>query len=107
MPRSQVVFIEIHGISEYLVPSSKLRIISLVEINYIIHVTPRDHNYEPQSQSPVILDMIALGYSCIYWDLLFSLGFSHSSVGKESACNAGDPGLIPGLGRSPIEGTGY
>ena len=30
-----------------------------------------------------------------------------SSVGKESACNAGDPGLIPGLGRSPVEGNGY
>ena len=32
---------------------------------------------------------------------------SHSSVGKESACNAGDPSLIPGLGRSPGEGIGY
>ena len=31
----------------------------------------------------------------------------HSSVGKESACNAGDPGLIPGSGRSPGEGIGY
>ena len=30
-----------------------------------------------------------------------------SSVGKESACNAGDPGLIPGLGRYPGEGIGY
>ena len=29
-----------------------------------------------------------------------------SSVDKESACNAGDPGLIPGLGRSPGEGMG-
>ena len=29
------------------------------------------------------------------------LGFPPSSVGKESACNAGDLGLIPGLGRSP------
>ena len=29
-----------------------------------------------------------------------SQGFPHISVGKESACNAGDPGLIPGLGRS-------
>ena len=28
-----------------------------------------------------------------------------SSVGKESACKAGDPGLIPGLGRSAREGT--
>ena len=29
------------------------------------------------------------------------------SVGKESACNAGDAGLIPCLGRSPGEGKGY
>ena len=33
-------------------------------------------------------------------------GFPHSSVSKESACNAGDLGLIPGLGRSPGEGNG-
>ena len=31
----------------------------------------------------------------------FTLGFPNSSVGKESACNAGDLGSIPGLGRSP------
>ena len=30
-----------------------------------------------------------------------------SSAGKESACNAGDPGSIPGSGRSPGEGKGY
>ena len=35
------------------------------------------------------------------------MGFPHSSVGKESACNAGDPGLIPRSGRSPREGIGY
>ena len=34
-------------------------------------------------------------------------GFPDSSAGKESACNAGDPSLIPGLGRSPREGIGY
>ena len=34
-------------------------------------------------------------------------GFPDSSVDTESACNAGDPGLTPGLGRSPGEGTGY
>ena len=33
--------------------------------------------------------------------------FSDSSVGKESACNAGDPGSIPGLQRSAREGIGY
>ena len=32
--------------------------------------------------------------------------FPHSSVGKESICNAGDLGSIPGLGRSPGEGNG-
>ena len=34
-------------------------------------------------------------------------GFPDSSAGKESACNAGDSGSIPGLGRSPGEGTDY
>ena len=34
-------------------------------------------------------------------------GFPCSSVGKESACNTGDPASIPGLGRSPGEGNGY
>ena len=33
--------------------------------------------------------------------------FPHSSVGEESACNAGNLGSIPGLGRSPGEGKGY
>ena len=34
-------------------------------------------------------------------------GFPGGSAGKESACNAGDLGLIPGLGRSPGEVKGY
>ena len=41
---------------------------------------------------------------------LFHIDFGvlpDSSVDKESACKAGDPGSIPGLGRSPGEGTGY
>ena len=33
-------------------------------------------------------------------------GFLRSSAGKESACNAGDPGSIPGLGRSSGGGHG-
>jgi len=33
--------------------------------------------------------------------------FSGSSVSKQSACNAGDPGSIPGSGRSSGEGIGY
>ena len=35
------------------------------------------------------------------------LGFPGGSAGKESACNAGDLGSIPGLGRSPGEGNCY
>ena len=36
-----------------------------------------------------------------------NLGFLASSAGKESTCNAGDPGSIPVLGRSPGEAVGY
>jgi len=39
--------------------------------------------------------------------ILWSQGFPHSSVGKESACSAGDQGLIPESGRSPGEGNGH
>ena len=35
------------------------------------------------------------------------LGFPERSAGRESACNAGDPGLTPGSGRSAGEGTDY
>ena len=38
--------------------------------------------------------------------LIKALNFPGGSDGKESACNMGDPGLIPGLGRSPGEGNG-
>ena len=37
----------------------------------------------------------------------FSWGLPGGSDGKEPACNAGDPGSIPGSGRSPAEGNGY
>ena len=35
------------------------------------------------------------------------MGFPDSSVGKESACNTGDPSLIPESGRCAAEGVGY
>ena len=40
-----------------------------------------------------------------YWPIF--LGFPGGPAGKESACNVGDLGLIPGLERSPGEGKGY
>ena len=45
-------------------------------------------------------------YSKIRIAYLFSGGFPDSSVGKKSACNAGDPSLIPGSGRAAEEGIG-
>ena len=40
-------------------------------------------------------------------DAVYLPYFPHSSVGKESVCNAEDPSLIPGWGRSAGEGIGY
>ena len=46
------------------------------------------------------------GSLSMLWHCL-SLGFLCGSAAKESMCNAGDLGSIPGLGRSPGEGKGY
>ena len=52
-----------------------------------------------------------VGTCVVFWWLLALFlthhGFPDSSAGKESACNAGDPGSIPGSGRSAGEGIGY
>ena len=47
------------------------------------------------------------GKGPVSYKLALAMGFPGGSVGKESAHNVGDPGLIPGLGRSPGEGNGY
>ena len=39
--------------------------------------------------------------------IFLARGFPETSVGKESACNSGDPSSIPGSGRSSGEGIGY
>ena len=51
-----------------------------------------------------IFHMLHLGLQT--WFVLINRGFPAGSDCKESACNAGDLGLIPGLGRSPGEGNG-
>ena len=55
--------------------------------------------------------MLYVDYASIKKELMKSrkmvlMNLFASSVGKESACNTGDLGLIPGLGRSPGEGNG-
>ena len=54
--------------------------------------TRQEHYQQPNNRG------ICLCGNCVFPD---------SSVGKGSACNAGEPSLIPGLGRSPGEGKGY
>ena len=44
---------------------------------------------------------------CVYVCVCVWMGFPHGSDSKQSSCNAGDSGLIPGSGRSPGEGNGY
>ena len=45
-------------------------------------------------------------YTTINYLVVINMGFPGGSDGKESACNEGDLGSIPGLGRSPGEGHG-
>ena len=52
----------------------------------------------------IVFNWLYISAEC--WVIASLYGFPHSSVSKESACNAGDPGLIPGLGRSSGEGNG-
>ena len=56
--------------------------------------------------------VLAIVYSAamnirVHMSFWITVRLPHSSVGKESACNAGDSGSIPGLGSSPGEGIGY
>ena len=53
----------------------------------------------------VVLGGKPINAYAMYWHVI--LGFPGSSAGKESTCNAGDRGSIPGSGRSPGEGIGY
>ena len=76
-----------------------LQLLQAVQVVFFLH-----KSFCPQDQSHLIT--------------FFSPGGSHflglhpnnlpgGSDGKESVCNAGDPGSIPGLGRSPGEGNGF
>ena len=59
------------------------------------------------SQTSLLQPSLKLGSSNQMHLCQTSLGVPGGSNGKESSCNARDPGSIPGLGRSPREGNGY
>ena len=67
-------------------------------INYA--VTPTLYSREQNCLTDMPNNLLELVFE-------YYLGFPHSSAGKESTCNAWDPGSILGLGRSPGEGIGY
>ena len=50
--------------------------------------------------------MLRFFFLIFIYHMVLSLGFPDSSESKESACNAGDPGSIPGSGRCPGEWNG-
>ena len=82
-----------------------------------LHTSVSHHEQSPSQRSEApgfspLLSKISsahpLHWPCAPLKLLsFLLGFPCGSAGKESACNAKDLDLIPGLGRSPGEGKGY
>ena len=53
------------------------------------------------------VELVLDGFVCVYASPFQLLHFPGGSDGKESACNAGDAGLISGLGRSPGEESDY
>ena len=54
----------------------------------------------------VYIDLLSFQMSTLWYPLQCTLSFSGVSESKETACHAGDPDLILGLGRSPGEGNG-
>ena len=66
----------------------------------VIHSSPRT---ESKFEGSMANQNVAVGNSLVVWELQ---GFPCSSNGKESACDAGDHGLIPGLGSSSGEENG-
>ena len=89
---------------EEALPSTRLRrdqmLCKVTKHHFWLHLFPRVQ-YSQSSQGT------ALFFSLKFLLYVGALGFPGGSNGKDSACSAGDPGLIPGFGRSPGEGSGY
>ena len=63
-------------------------------------------NQQQRKSEATTCDSVSYAH-CLFSGLASYQGFSDSSAGKESTCNAGDPGSIPVSGRSPGERIGY
>ena len=67
----------------------------------------QENNFHLEPRSNTCLTKGSAFFFLFFNFLRYLLGFPGGSDGKESACNTGDPGLIPGSGRSPGKGKGY
>ena len=82
-------------------------------ISYVIFPAGQRNRLSLSTPSPLnpFLSPVQPGPRVLYFlipcPLSGAMVFSGSSAGKEFICNAGDPSLIPGSGRSPGEGIGY
>ena len=71
-----------------------------------LHSLPENQRYRFQISLPLYAIAIFNAACPIRYVISQHRGFPRRSAGKESTCNAGDPGSIPGLGRSLGEGIG-
>jgi len=81
----------------------------LRNLHSLLHSGCTDLHFHKQCRSIAFLYTLSR-ISCLYtfwWWPLKPVGFPHSSVGKESSCNAGDHSSMPWSGRSTGEGISY
>ena len=84
------------GLRSMGVSKSWTRLSDFTLVVYIARGKPRKKSRKREGRFP----------KAVFTEWNFSR-FPGDLAGKESACNAGELGLIPGLGRSPGEGNGY
>ena len=91
----------------YWFPHFKRRNLSPREISHVVWSLCSMSSWSLETVSKPFYKRGTLREKWILTHTLLSLGFPDRSVGKESACNAGDPSSILGSGRSAGEGIGY
>ena len=90
-------------------PDSGLRLASCVTLGQLLHLSEPWFPHELWKLCKITQrkQMVAFGCSTKVLSSLQHHNFPGGSDDKESTCSAGDPGLIPGSGRSPGEGNCY
>ena len=87
--------------------SSESHILSVMPAIWVWTDAPVDFHARNRLKNSALKPMLNMLVVCTCVYVISFLGFPGGSAGKESACNAGDLGSIPVLGRSSGEGKGY